>query len=254
MICQPLLFLLYIRLFAPIALECWPGLHLRKCFQNWGPMVKLSVPGVFVVLSEWLAFDVLTFSSSYLSTRHLAAQSVLMTVAVMIYHIPFPTGVAASTRFGNLIGYGDVAAARVAFNTHYLVFFGIGAFDMILLTSMRRVVAQAFTADPIVRALIVAVLPIVAAAQTFDAMSALSNGLMRGLGKQHVAGWVNMCVYYLFAVPLSLVLTFGPPHMALLGLWTGPLIGLGVCAFSLYVYMRLYDWKRAVQEARDREE
>jgi len=199
-----------------------------------------------------LAFDILTFAASYLSEQHLAAQSVLMTIGVLVYHIPFPTSVAASTRFGNLIGQGDLPAARIAFNTYYVIFIAIGIFDIILLTSLRHVVAQAFTDDPAVREIIVVVLPIVAAAQLFDALCALSNALTRGLGRQAVAGWSNLGVYYCFAIPLSLLLTFGPPRLELRGLWTGPLIGLGIVAAILYTYMRLTDWNKAVEEAHER--
>lgn len=201
-----------------------------------------------------LAFDILTFAASYLSEQHLAAQSVLMTVAVLMYHIPFPTSVAASTRFGNLIGQGNLPAARIAFNTYYTIFVVIGIFDVILLTSLRHMIAQAFTDDLAVRQIIVTVLPIVAAAQLFDALSALSNALTRGLGRQAVAGWSNLGVYYCFAIPLSLLLTFGPPRLELSGLWVGPLIGLGVVASILYLYMRFADWSKAVEEARERGE
>jgi len=201
-----------------------------------------------------LAFDILTFSASYLSEQHLAGQSVLMTVAILMFHIPFPTSVAASTRFGNLIGLGSLQAARIAFNTYYAIFVAIGIFDIILLTSLRHVIAQAFTDDPAVRQIVVAVLPIVAAAQLFDALCALSNALIRGLGRQAIAGWVNLGIYYCLAIPLSLLLTFGPPKMELSGLWTGPLIGLGMVATILYIYMRFADWSKAVDEAREREE
>lgn len=251
---QPIVFLLYVRMFAPDALQCWPGFNLRSVFRNWGPMIALSVPGVLTMLTEWLAFDILTFSSSYLSEEHLAAQSVLMTISVMMYHIPFPTSIAASTRFGNLIGLGDLIAARIAFNTYYVIFLGIGTFDILLLTSMRHVIARVMTDDPVVRKYIVGVLPIVAAAQLFDAVGSLSNALTRGLGRQRIAGWVNVGVYYFFGVPLSFLLTFGPPRLELAGLWTGPLIGLGLTGSALYVYMRYADWGKAVEDARDREE
>lgn len=217
-------------------------------------MVGLALPGLLTTWSEWLAFDVLTLSSSYLSEQHLAAQSVLMTIAVLMVHIPYPTSIAASTRFGNLIGLGDLVAARTAFNTFYIIFLGIGLLDVTLLTTLRHVIARSFTDDPVVRDLIIAVLPLVAAAQLFDAMCTISNGLTRGLGRQKIGGWVNFLVYYVFGVPLSLLLTFGPAKMELTGLWIGPLIGLGLTASILYVYMLYADWGLAVEDARNREE
>lgn len=52
--CQPLVFLAYIRFFSPEALQCWPGLDFKRAFENWGPMIKLALPGVVTVLAEWL--------------------------------------------------------------------------------------------------------------------------------------------------------------------------------------------------------
>lgn len=217
-------------------------------------MVRLSIPGIMMIFCEWLAFDILTFVASYLSTEHLAAQSVLMTVCVYMYHIPFPISIAASTRFGNLIGEGALTAARKAFRTHYSIFAGIGIMDIIIFTSLRHVIPVVFTDDPVVRRLIASVIPVVAAVQFFDATTALSNALLRGLGRQHVGGWVNLAVYYLFSVPLSMFLTFGPPKLELEGLWIGPCAGLGLCTFALTGYMCWTRWEKAVDEARMREE
>ena len=207
-----------------------------------------------MVFCEWLAFDILTFSASYLSTQHLAAQSVLMTVCATVYHIPIPTAIAASTRFGNLIGCGALTAARKAFRTHYAIFVCIGIMDITLFVTLRHIIPLIFTNDPAVRKIVTAVIPVVAAAQFFDATTALSNALLRGLGRQRIGGYVNLAVYYLFAVPLSLFLTFGPPKMKLAGLWIGPCCGLGLCTFALTGYMACSDWEKAVEEARTREE
>ncbi|OAL39214.1 hypothetical protein AYO20_01532 [Fonsecaea nubica] len=251
---QPIVLALYVAYIAPSNLQCWPGLDLRRACQNWGPMIKLAVPGVLMTFSEWFAFDILTIAAGYLSEPDLAAQSVLMTVVVTMYHIPFPISIAASTRFGNLIGYGALNAARKAWKTHYLIFMCIGIFDVILLTSCRHVIAAIFTTDDAVRAIIASVMPITAAAQFFDALLAISNALLRGLGRQKVGGWVNLGVYYLFALPLSFFLCFGPPQMGLGGMWIGPCTGLGCATIIMATYMRLTDWQKAVEDARAREE
>lgn len=251
---QPIVLAIYIRFFAQSNLQCWPGLDLRRACQNWGPMIKLAIPGVLMTFSEWLAFDILTIAAGHLGAANLAAQSVLMTVVVTIYHIPFPISIAASTRFGNLIGYGALKAARTAWRTHYLIFMCIGTLDVIVLTSCRHVIAAIFTTDDAVRAIVSAVLPITAAAQFFDALLAISNGLLRGLGRQKIGGWVNLGVYYLFALPLSFLLTFGPAKMGLGGLWIGPCSGLACATIIMAAYMRFTDWEKAVEDARAREE
>ena len=251
---QPLILVAYVQLFARSTLVCWPPIHLPTIFSNWRPQLRLAVPGILMVFCEWFAFDILTFSASYISAAHLAAQSVLMTVCILMYHIPFPISIAASTRFGNLIGFGALKAARTTFRTHYFIFVFIGIFDICLLTSLRHVIPRLFTTDLEVRAIIASVIPIVSAAQFFDATTAISNGLLRGLGRQSIGGYLNLGVYYLFAVPLSLLLTFGPPKLDLMGLWIGPCLGLMVCTFSVGGYMCYTNWEGAVEDARRRED
>lgn len=251
---MPILLVAYIYFVVPSTLQCWPGLNLRGAFKNWGPMIHLSIPGVLMVFCEWLAFDLLSFCSSYLSTQHLAAQSVLVTVCMVMYHIPFPISIAASTRFGNLIGFGALKAARKAFRTHYAIIAGIGIMDLIILTSLRHVIPRIFTEDQEVRRIISSVVPIVAGVQFFDATTALASALLRGLGRQRIGGWANLAVYYVFAVPLSIVLTFGPPKLELFGLWTGPCCGLAIITFILTGYMCWTKWENAIEEARMREE
>ncbi|CRK48492.1 hypothetical protein BN1723_020579, partial [Verticillium longisporum] len=74
--------------------------------RGWGPMVRLSAAGTAVNLAEWLAFEILMISTSYIDTNHLAAQTILTTVSIVMWHIPFSVSVAVTTRVGHLIGAG----------------------------------------------------------------------------------------------------------------------------------------------------
>jgi MATE family multidrug resistance protein len=67
-------------------------------------MIKLALPGLLMFEAEFLAFEILTLASSYLSATHLTAQSILGTLTTLTFQIPFPMSVAACTRVANLIG------------------------------------------------------------------------------------------------------------------------------------------------------
>ncbi|RMZ70823.1 ethionine resistance [Pyrenophora seminiperda CCB06] len=248
----PLLLWVYVYFVNPASLECWGG-FTKAAFTNWGPMAKLAVPGIVMVETEWLAFDILTFSTSYLSTTHLAAQSIVMTLAVSIYHIPFSVGVAVSTRLGNLVGAGSLVAARIATKTYMLTFIAIGLFDFTFLTLCRNILPRAFTSDLEVVTIVATVLPLLAAFQFADSTTALVNALLRGLGKQSIGGWCNLVVYYVVAVPLALWLCFAW-DWKLVGLWTGCAVGSSCITLTEGVYIWLYDWDRAVEDARERQE
>lgn len=249
----PILLWIYVYFIYPPSLECWSG-FTRSAFSNWGPMVKLSIPGIVMVEAEWLAFDILTFSASYLSTAHLAAQSVCMTTCVVMFHIPFSVSVAVSTRIGNLIGAASLSAARIATRTYVLTFAIMGIIDATLIGSLRHILPKAFTEDPEVVAIAAGVMPILAVFQVFDASTALANSILRGLGRQTIGGYVNLFVYYVIAVPLALFLCFGKPHLELGGLWIGCVVGSSCITLLEGSYCKFADWRKAVDNAQGRDE
>lgn len=99
--------------------QCWNG-FTKRAFHNWGPMIKLALPGLIMVEAEFLAFEILTLAASYFSTTHLAAQSILATITGLTFQIPFPISIAASTRVANLIGATLSDAAKTSAKVCYL--------------------------------------------------------------------------------------------------------------------------------------
>jgi len=61
--------------------------------------------------------------------------------------------------------------------------------------------------------------------QIFDALAAISHGLLRGIGRQSVGGYMNLFSYYFVALPLSLSTAFCL-GWKLAGLWFGMCAGL----------------------------
>jgi MATE family multidrug resistance protein len=103
----------------------------------------------------------------------------------------------------------------------------VGVCNVILLSSLRNVIPQLFTNDQGVIDLVASVLPLCAAFQLFDALAANCNGLLRGLGRQEVGGWVNLFCYYAVAMPISFGTAFGL-DWELEGLWSGVALALGL--------------------------
>lgn len=244
----PLALFLYVRFVNGRA--CWNGLT-KRAFQNWGPMIRLALPGLLMVEAEWLAFEILTLAASYFGTTHLAAQSVLGTLTSLTFQIPFPISIAASTRIANLIGATLSTAARTSAKVVVVIAFGVGLLNVILLSSLRNYIPQLFTSDPDVIALVARILPLCAAFQLFDALAANCNGVLRGLGRQEVGGWVQLFCYYGVAIPISMGTAFGL-HWKLYGLWTGVAIALGLVTGIEGVFLYRTSWERSVEDAKRR--
>jgi MATE family multidrug resistance protein len=244
----PLLLFLYV--YFVDGRQCWNG-FTRHALSNWGPMIKLALPGLVMVEAEFLAFEILTLASSYFGTTHLAAQSILGTLTAITFQIPFPISIAASTRVANLIGATLSSAAKTSAKVAFFAACLVGVFNVILLSSLRNYIPQLFTNDADVVALVAEVLPLCAAFQLFDALAALCNGLLRGLGRQEIGGYVNLFCYYVIAMPISFGTAFGL-QWQLKGLWLGVAIALGLVAAIEGFFLSRTSWEDAVEEAQDR--
>ena len=216
---------------------CWNGLSYAA-FHDWSPMIRLALPGFLMIEAEWMAFEILTLSASYLDSTHLAAQSVVMTMASLATQIPLPLAIAASTRVANLIGAGSSAGAKLSAKVAILAAILVGVFGTCVFASLKNYIPFLFTTDAEVAQLITGTLPVIAGFQMFDALSNMCNGLLRGIGRQDVGGYVALLCFYIVRTPpiyrrlcLAYVTQIGLPialvtcfrlHWDLWGLWAGP--------------------------------
>lgn len=246
----PLGLFIYVRFVSKHGMSCWNG-FTKKAWQNWTPMIKLALPGVVMVEAEVLAFEILTFASSYFGVTVLAAQSVLATLTSLTFQIPFPLSIAASTRVANLIGATLADAAKTSTRVAFIAAIIIGLLNVTLLSALKDYIPRLFTSDEDVRRLVSDILPLCAAFQLFDALAANCNGILRGLGRQEFGGYVQLFCYYVVAMPVSMGTAFGA-GWGLWGLWTGVALALGLVAAIEFIYLGRTDWQRSVEEARIR--
>lgn len=145
--------------------------------------------------------------------------------------------------------------------------FIVGLINVTLLSSLRNKIPVLFTDDQDVIDLVASVLPLCAAFQLFDALAANGSGLLRGIGRQEIGGWVNLFCYYVVAMPISFGTAFGLGWQ-LEGLWAGVALALGLCVLPISDLTKaanncrvaaiegwfLYttSWEKAVEEAQMR--
>ncbi|QFZ28045.1 putative ethionine resistance-conferring protein [Clavispora lusitaniae] len=234
-------------------LVCWNGLDIRKAFKGWKKLVSLAVPGLIMLEAEFLAFEILTLMASYLGTLELAAQSVGSTMASLTYQVPFAIGIASSTRIANFLGAGLGEAAKKT--TKVALSFGlcISIFNFLALYLFQGPIANLFTNDERVIALIKQVMWLVALMQISDAMNANSAGCLRGQGQTKIGGIVNLVSYYVVGIPLSIYLSFYSPWKGTLhGLWIGSTVALTIIGSVQSYYALSVDFEKLCDDARKR--
>lgn len=211
-------------------------------------MIRLALPGLVMIEAEYFAFEILTFSSSHISTTLLAAQSILATITSIAFQLPFSLSIAGSTRIGNLIGATRIHTAQVAAEVSMGAAVVVGSLNIVLLSSLRFQIPRLFNSDQEVVGLVAQALPLCAAFQLFDALAASCNGVLRGVGHQKVGGYVQLLCYYVVAMPISLSTAF-VLDWGLLGLWSGVALALALVSLIESIYIRYMNWQSCVEDA-----
>ena len=70
--------------------------HVRKLVE----FLKLGIPGVAMLCSEWWAFEVIALAAGILGENELAAQTVVLNTCALTYMIPLGVSIATTTRIG----------------------------------------------------------------------------------------------------------------------------------------------------------
>ncbi|KAJ3496980.1 hypothetical protein NLG97_g2251 [Lecanicillium saksenae] len=240
--------ILYVRLFR--GMGCWGGLSV-KMFSNWWMMIRLAVPGMIMMLVEWLAFDLMTIFSSRFGTDYLAAQSILVSVSTIAFEVPFSISIAASTRIARLVGARRLQDGKAAAAVAFIVMSAVGICSLVIIVALQDVLPYFFTDDPSVIALASAVLPFVGIMTFFNGHSLVAHGLLRGIGKQSIGTPANIFAYYIVGLPVAAVLAF-KFEMELTGLYLGFTVGGLVVSVIEYGFLHITSWQVAAKEAADR--
>lgn len=232
--------------------KCWGGCSM-KVFQRWGDMIRLAIPGVIMIEAEFLAFEILTLASSRFGTTALAAQSVITTLMSVLYQIPFAVGIGASTRVANFIGASLTESAKITTLVSMVISILIAVVDCAVCYYFRYEIGSAFSNDEDVIELVAKLVPVIMCCHFFDAPCGILAGLLRGIGRQSVGGYLNLAVYYILGVPLSLAFAFLWGY-ELLGLWMGIFFGLVIIDVGEAVYLYYCNWDKIVEEAEKRKQ
>lgn len=232
--------------------KCWGGFSTRV-FRNWDTMVRLAIPGVIMVEAEFMAFEILTLASAQFGTTALAAQTVCSSIVSIFYQAPFAVGIAASTRIGNFVGASMPSSARTATFVSLGIAVVIAFMGSCTLYYFRYAIGRAISSDEDVIKLVGKTIPAIVSSNFFDAICTVLSGILRGMGRQRIGGYLNLFFYYVVALPIAIYLAFYL-DMQLTGLWLGINVALLCIGFSEIFYLAHCNWDAIVEEARARQD
>lgn len=220
-------------------------------FQDWLTWLKLGLPGCFMVVSEWAAFEIWALAAGTISTVALAAQSVLLNMLAFCFMLPLGMSVACSVRVGNHLGAGAPTFARRVSYLGLVVSSSLVALNSLQMYFFAPFYSNFFTTDEAVLVEIQKILPFFVVFMNFDALQGVCGGIFRGSGRQLLGASLNIVGYWLVAMPIGVTGVF-VLHWGLAGIWIGLLLGLMVATPIYLLLVVLSPWKKLSEQAQKR--
>lgn len=229
--------------------ECWFGLaKMKHLLSKWGKLSHLAIPGIIMLESEYMAYEIITLFASRFGTVPLAAQSAVSSMASLTYMVPYAVSIAASTRIASFIGGQNAYSAKVSTNVSLFLGLLCAISNCLVLYIFKTQIAMLFSKDQeVIDEIVLLLNPLVSIIQIFDGLASVASGIIRAQGMQKIGGLINLVAYYAFAIPLAMVLSDWYGY-GLVGLWLG--IGSGMLVIGLSETFLIFttNWKKLVAE------
>jgi len=236
--------------------------------QNWKPMLEMAWPGLIMIESEYLSFEILTIFSTYLGDEtEIAIQTVIASVGTLIYQDIFAMGCVISTRIAQFVGsyYHELKNTKDSDSTEttltditptqslakrnaitcikacYIIGVVMGFVNWFILYKFSSFLARLFTQDELVITTSSMIMPILAFNQYPDAFNVINASILRGQGRQRIGGILNMLAYYVVGLPMSYFFAFNL-GLGIKGLWYGGTVGITLVASAEMFYVIKSDW------------
>jgi len=194
--------------------------------------LRIGAPIGLQAMLEYTAFGAVALLMGRIGTIAVAAHQVAINLASLTFMVPLGVGQAGAVLVGHAIGSGDQESARGA--ARAAVAFGVGfmAFTAVTFLLLPEPLAHLYTTDAATVELAAALLPVAGVFQLFDGAQAVTTGILRGAGDTRVPMLTTLGGYWLFGIPVSLLLGFRT-SLGPVGLWWGLAAALGLVAIIL---------------------
>jgi MATE family multidrug resistance protein len=200
-------------------------------------LLKIGIPSGFQYIFEVSAFAASAWIIGTLGATPLAAHQVAISLASISYMAATGLGAAATIRIGQAMGRKDLAGAKAAGTSLFLITIIFMALTGLTFFVFRHQLPWAYTQDLAVVASAAALLVVATIFQISDGVQATALGALRGIQDVRVPTAITFVAYYVIALPLEWyfghILGWGA-----VGVWSALAVGLTVSA--VWLSLRFY--------------
>lgn len=230
----------------------WSGFSW-KAFHSLRSFVRLSLASAVMLCVEIWYFMALILFAGYLKDAKLsvAGLSICMNILGWSNMVSFGMNAAVSVRTSNELGAAHPRTAKLSLVVAVFSSFLIGLTLSLILIVTRNQYPSLFSSDPEVIDLVIDLTPLLALCIVINNIQPVLSGVAIGAGWQATVAYVNIGCYYLFGIPLGLILGY-LVGLEVKGIWCGMLCGtiLQTCVIFGIIYKT--NWNREAAIAGDR--
>ncbi|KAL4369183.1 hypothetical protein GQ457_05G011590 [Hibiscus cannabinus] len=222
----------------------WKGLSLES-FHYIIQNSKLALPSAAMVCLEFWAFEILVFLAGLMSNPEITTSllAICVNTETIAYMITFGLSAAASTKVSNELGANNPNKAKHAMRVTLKLSVLLALIFVLTLALGHRIWAGFFSDNHSIIKKFAQMTPLLAVSIAIDAVQGVLSGVARGSGWQNLAVLVNLGTFYLFGLPIAILLGF-KFKLYVKGLWIGLICGLFCQASTLMLVTICRKWKK----------
>lgn len=221
----------------------WPGWSWHV-MSGYTELLRLAVPGFFMVVSEWLAFEFLVILAGFTpkSKVSVASMGILLNISGTVWTIVNGISFAASMLVARAVGAGCHETAGTYGWMAVVCSTTVELTSAFLFMISRDSIGAWFTSSADVIATISHAMPFFIMSLPGDGINCSLQGVLRGTGSLRLGAIINIGSYWILGAPLAFFLGLHR-HLGVPGLWASMAVTntwLGI----LMTIVTLYFWNR----------
>ncbi|KAJ9169483.1 hypothetical protein P3X46_017672 [Hevea brasiliensis] len=232
--------------------RAWNGFSW-KAFQNLWGFVRLSLASAVMLCLEIWYFMALILFAGYLKNAEVSvdALSICMNILGWTLMVAFGVNAAVSVRVSNELGAAHPRTAKFSLVVAVISSFMIGVVLSLILILTRTKYPSLFSSDSQVKELVNELTPLLAFCIVINNIQPVLSGVAIGAGWQAIVAYLNIACYYVFGIPLGLILGY-KLDMGVRGIWYGMISGTVVQTLALFLMIYRTNWNKEASIAEDR--
>ncbi|KAL6012426.1 Protein DETOXIFICATION 33 [Asimina triloba] len=215
--------------------EAWSGFSWLA-FKDLYPFLKLSIASAVMLCLEYWYVMLLVVLTGRLKDPLIAVDAISVCV-----------------RVSNELGAGNSQAAKFSVLVVSIMSVIIGVIIVALVLVTRDQFPLLFTSSIEVAKLVSKLTSLLSISLLLNSLQPVLSGVAIGAGWQALVAYINIACYYIFGLPVGLILGF-KLKFGVEGLWGGMIAGISLQTIALVIVTSCRNWKEEASQAKNRVE